>query len=233
MRGRWLPFALLAAFGCVMPNAVVLLESPGTAAPGADDDPLTLAAECLQRGDDSGACQHLDAYVRRHPDQPAFRAQLGELLAKTGQLESARYHLERFAADAQDIAALRGQLVQCHTRLMELARDADDPFGEEFHRGVGLLLLVEQRGDDLGEPLREELLCKALKALTAAKTLQPECARVRLYLADAHERLGNRSGAESERSAARNAARPGALAPAEQRRLAIPAARGVALPSSK
>jgi predicted Zn-dependent protease len=231
MRLRWLAVGVLAFAGCTsLPSpdhevSSAPTENQATTEAGLslpDDDPLTLAAECLQRGDEPGACTHLDLYVRRHPDQPAFRVQLAELLLKTGKPELARLHLERFAADAQDVAALRGQLVQCHTRLMELARDADDPFGEQFHRGVGLLRLVEQRGDELDEPVREELLCKAMKSLAAAKELRPADARVRLYLADAYEQLGNGKGADSERAAARNAARPGSFTPAEQRRLAGP-----------
>ena len=227
MRLRVLGACLLGAFGCVSlptPHATPeLTATEGPVPPAPEDaDSLSLAAECLRRGDDASACPHLDAYVRLHPDQPVFRAQLADLFLKTGKPELARHHLERFAADAQDVPALRGRLVDCHTTLMELARDADDPFAEDFHRGVGLLLLVQDRGGELNEAEREELLGKALKALAAAKALRPAEARVRLYLADAHERLGNRKGADGERAAARNAARPGSLSPAEQRRLATP-----------
>jgi predicted Zn-dependent protease len=184
------------------------------------EDALTLAAECLQRGDEPAACVHLEAHVRRHPEQVMFRFRLAELLLRNGKPELARFHLERFAADAQEAGLpLREQLVACHTHLMELARDADDPFAEQFHRGVGLLLVAEQPETD--ETFREEVLCKAVKALTAARELRPDDARVRLYLAEARSRLGNSKGADAERRAARNAARPGSLTPAEQQRLAL------------
>lgn len=184
------------------------------------EDPLTLAAECLQRGDEPAACIHLEAYVREHPDQPMFRLQLAELLLRTGKPELARFHLERFVAAAQDTQSpLRSQLVGCHTRLMEIARQTDDAFGEQFHRGVGLLLVARQQESD--PDFHEEVLCKAAKALNAAKEMRPDDARVRLYLADVYSRMGNRKGADAELKAARNASRPGSLTPTEQRRLAL------------
>jgi hypothetical protein len=196
-------------------------ESP---APSEPDDPLTLAAECLGRGDEPAACAHLETHVRRHPEQVMFRAHLADLLFRLGKPGEAKFHFERFVADAQPATGPpRAHLVHCHTRLMEIGQRTGDRFAELFHRGAGLLLLVEQQDavpavrDD---GFREEVLCKAIRALAEAKELRPADPRVRLYLAEAYDRSGNRRGAEAARTAARSLTAPGALTPAEQRRLA-------------
>ena len=227
MRVRWVAVSLIAAAGCFgmpppMPESgpPVRDQSPPAAAGGLDepDDPLTLAAECLGRGDQPAAATHLATYVRGHPDQIVFRAHLAELLLKLDRDAEAKAQFERFVADAQDATGPpRGHLVLCHTRLMEIGQRADDRFAELFHRGVGLLLLVNDADDDT----REEILCQALKALTEAKELRPSDPRVHFYLADAHDRAGNRRGAAAERAAVRNLAAPGALTPSESRRLAV------------
>ncbi|HYH67376.1 MAG TPA: hypothetical protein VD866_21945 [Urbifossiella sp.] len=185
-----------------------------------DDDPLTLAAECLQRGEKEAAAAHLEAHVGRHPDQPMFRAHLAELLWKLDRPADARAHFERFVAAAQDGAGpVRGHLVHCHTRLMEIAREDGDRAAEAFHRGAGLLRLVEQPGADEVES-REEVLCQAVKALVEARDLRPGDARPLAYLALAHEKAGNPRAAATARAAARNASAAG-LTPAERRQLAL------------
>lgn len=182
----------------------------------ADADALTLAAESLERGDRSAAAAHLEAHVRRHPDQPMFRAHLAELLWKLDRPADAREHFERFAADAQDAAGpVRGHLVHCHTRLMEIARVADDPGAEAFHRGAGLLRLAEQPGAG------EEVLCQAVKALTEARDRRPGDARPLAYLALAHERAGNPRAAAAARAVARNATTTAGLTAVERRGLAL------------
>jgi hypothetical protein len=194
---------------------------PELAAPvEADDDPLTLAAECLQRGEKAAAATHLEAHVSRHPDQPMFRAHLAELLWKLDRPREARPHFERFVADAQDgVGPVRGHLVHCHTRLMDIARDDGDRGAEAFHRGAGLLRLVEQPGADEVES-REEVLCQAVKALAEARDLRPGDARPLAYLALAHEKAGNPRAAAAARAAARNASLAG-LTAAERRQLAL------------
>ena len=242
MRVRWVAVSLLAGAGCfglpapapdstpplrggvlsepVPSNTPVAEQRPPAAVGGLEepDDPLTLAAECLGRGDQPAAATHLAAYVRAHPDQIMFRAHLAELLLKLDRDAEAKAQFERFVADAQDATGPpRGHLVHCHTRLMELGRRADDRLAELFHRGVGLLLLVNDADGDH----REEILCQALKALTEAKELRPTDPRVHFYLAEAHDRAGNRRGAAVERATARNLSAPGALTPSESRRLAV------------
>jgi hypothetical protein len=247
MRVRWLAVAAVGVAGCfgprgslpkvpppvavasapapvppvVVPAAAVSPAPPAVAPePEPEIDPLTLAAECLTRADDPAACRHLEAHVRAHPDQVMFRAQLAELHLKLDHADAARRHFERFVADAQDATGpARGHLVHAHTRLMEIGQRTDDRFAELFHRGVGLLLLLDEQADD-EDGFVEEVLVKAVAALTEAKERRPADARVNLYLADAHDRAGNRRAADVARAAARNADAPGALTPAERRRLA-------------
>src|SRR4051794_27926436 len=68
---------------------------PAAAAePAAPDDPLTLAADCLERGDLTAAARHLEVHVREFPDQVVFRAQLAELLCRLDRLPEAQAHFE-------------------------------------------------------------------------------------------------------------------------------------------
>lgn len=175
-------------------------------------DTLTLAAEALQRGDRASAAAHLEAYVRDHPGQLMFRAQLAELLVALGRDDAARFHFERFAADARrSTGRAKDHLVHAHTRLMEVAQRGGDRFGESFHRGAGLLLLVGEQDADpkRDEGFCEQMLCKSLKALAEARELRPHDPRVRVWLAEAYDRTGNRRAADAERAAAG----PSALSP--------------------
>jgi thioredoxin-like negative regulator of GroEL len=183
-----------------------------------EEDALALAAKCLERDDHRGAAAHLDAYVRAHPDQPLFRLRLAELYLRDGRAAEAKFHYERFAADAQDGAALRPHLVAAHIKLMELAQQSEDRFGELFHRGIGLLLLVKQEDGkkERDEEFCEEMLCKSLRALADAKELKPGDPRVRVYLAEALERTGNRRAANAERAAVRAGVTAGELTAAER-----------------
>jgi predicted Zn-dependent protease len=199
---------------------VVATQPPAPEAP----DPLTLAAECLERGDRASAATHLEAYVRLHPEQLMFRAQLAELLLRVGRDSAAKAQYEQFIADAQAATgAPRKQLVNAHTRLMEIAQRDDDQFAEVFHRGVGLLLLVKEQEKmaERDEEFGEEMLCKAIRALSEAKELKPADPRVRVYLAEAYDRSGNRRAADAERAAAKSAFATGQLTPTERKQLML------------
>jgi predicted Zn-dependent protease len=212
----------LASRGVPGEGASPQFQPAAAAEPLADTDPLTLAAECLERGDSAAAAIHLEAYVRRHPEQLMFRAQLAEMLLRVGRDDDAKVHYERFAADAEAATgAPRTRLVDAHTRLMEIAQRADDRFAEVFHRGVGLLLLVQEqdRSPDRDADFCEEMLCKALRALAEAKELRPADPRVRVYLAEVYDRTGNPRGADAERAAAKGGFVPGLLTPTERKRL--------------
>lgn len=192
---------------------------PATTQAPPEEDALVLVAKCLERDDHLGAANHLETYVRRHADQLLFRVQLAELYLRADRIADARCHLEQFVADAQSgPPALRPHVVTAHIKLREIAVKGGDRFGEAFHRGVGLLLLVrEQDGSpDRDAAFCEEMLCKALAALTEAKQHKPGDARVCVYLAEVHARAGNRLGAEAERAAARSDVVGGALTASER-----------------
>jgi len=201
-----LALGLCFAIGCVsLPDPL-----PAAIAEPAGDDPLTLAADCLARGDEPAAAGHFERYVRSHPDQLAFRVHLADLYLKLGRDAEAKCHFERFAGDAPGAAAgVQSHLVHCHTKLMEIAQGTDDRFGEVSNRGIGLLVLVRHGIDDADT--REEILCRAIAALREAKDERPKDARIHLHLAEAHDRAGHRREAEVARAAAMNLALPGDL----------------------
>jgi hypothetical protein len=198
--------------------------APPQEAPAVEDDPLTAVAQCLEREDYRGAAVHLHGYVRAHPDQLMFRFQLADFCLRGGMPAEAKFHYERFVAEAQSgPATLRPHLVTAHTKLMEIAQHRNDRFGELFHRGVGLLLLVKQMDatPDRDDPFCEEMLCKSLRALSEAKELKPGDPRVRLYLAEVLERTGNKRAAGAERSATRTSVTSGELTASERRPLLL------------
>jgi hypothetical protein len=198
---------------------------PQTAPLPADgEDSLTLVAESLERGDKLAAAKHLEVYVRRHPDQVMFRLQAAELLVQAQRDDRAKVHFEQFIAAAQVASEpIQQYLVHSHTRLMEIAQRQNDQFGELFHRGVGLLLLVEEqdKSPNRDAAFCEEMLCKALRALNEARDLNPGDPRTRVYLAEIYTRMGNRRGARGERSAAGDGAAPGELTRGERSRILI------------
>ncbi|MBN9119405.1 MAG: hypothetical protein J0I06_09640 [Planctomycetes bacterium] len=198
-----------AAAAAPKPPAEVLRASAqqpvAPAAQVAPEDPLVLVAKCLERDDARGAAAHLETYVRAHPDQPLFRLQLAELYLRCGLPTEAKFHYEGFVADAEGVTTLAPHLVTGHIRLMETAQRSGDKFGDLYHRGAGLLLLVKTQdgANDRDAVFCEEMLCKALRALTDAKELKPNDPQARARLADALDRAGSRRAANAERAAAR------------------------------
>lgn len=188
------------------------------------NDPLALFSEALSRGDKLSAANHLEEYVRLHPEQIMFRFQLAELLIQSKSDARAKIHFEQFVAGAQTAPeSVRKYLVHAHTRLMEIAQRSDDSFTEMFHRGVGLLILVQEqdRNSTRDDTFCEEMLCKSMKALTNAKDQKPSDPRVHVYLAEVYERMSNRRASGNERSAARNGVIPGELTAAERALVSI------------
>jgi len=207
----------LVAIGCTALPPREAIENRGEE----PVDSLTLAAESLARGEESAAAGHFESYVRKNPDQVMFRAHLADLLFKLHRIQDAKVHYERFIADAQEMtSAPKAHLVHCHTKLMEIAQLVDDPFGEVFHRGVGLILLTREEAVD--DETREEMLCKAIKTLREAAEIRPSDPRVQVYLAEAYERAVNSRAAECCRTAASNFAIPGNLTPSEVLRAVRP-----------
>jgi predicted Zn-dependent protease len=148
----------------------------------ADVDALTLAAEALDRGDQKDAVRHMQTYVSLHPTAVMPRAHLADMLVRQGQPAEAKKHYEQFLVDTEtSTGAPAKHRVHCHTRLMRIAEDADDVYGEHLNRGIGLLLAADHD---------EETLSQALKALNIARGERPKTARVYVYLAEVYRRLG-------------------------------------------
>jgi hypothetical protein len=210
----------------IVPVQHTTVESDSSPQSKAEDPPydpasdsLTLFGDALKSGDKAAAVGHLETYVRQHPDQSMFQMQLAELLFESRSDARAKIHYEKFVAGAQSgTEALRKYLSHAHTRLMEIAQHMDDPFAESFHRGVGLLILVQEqdRNPNRDDGFCEEMLCKSLTALNEARDRNPGDQRVRVYLAEVYQRMGNRRASENERAATRNGIVPGVLTPAEQ-----------------
>jgi hypothetical protein len=128
----------------------------------------------------------------------------------------------RFAQDQKESDA--ADLVQCHSRLVDLAEEAGDDYEAHLQRGIGLYLLAGQRAalDDPGGALPAEgLLCKAAAELTEARALSPGAARPCWYLHAVWSRLGQAAAARRCLNAAAAAAPFGDLTPAEQRGLVL------------
>jgi|GEM_PF-1840500 len=190
-----------ATVGCR--STTVSRSSPEPVARGAtpkdDGDHLRIAAEHLDRADELGAVPHLKAHLRQQPDALMVRAYLGELLLKTGNPAESKLHFEQFTREAAGASGpAQKHLVHVHTRLMELAGRSDDAFGEQLHRGIGLVLLVRQwaeSGSDADAALTERTLVQAMQALKRADAETPGDARVWLYLAEAYSALDQPSAA--------------------------------------
>ena len=152
-------------------------ETPAT------PDHLSLAADCLERGDDAAAAVHLERHVGENPDQIVFRARLADLLVRLDRLPAAQAQYEAAAAHAHDgPPAARRQLVHYHTRLMEIARSRGDDYAEHLHRGIGLYFVGRRLSDEGSTDEVERILCKAAAALKEAQAARPDEARPAWYL---------------------------------------------------
>ncbi len=138
-----------------------------------------------------------------------IRAYLAELLLKTGKPTDARREFEQFTRQACGMSGEAGRhLVHAHTRLMEIAAEADDPFAEHLHRGIALLLMVRQWATEPpadGGELAESTLVNAARELRQAERGRPTDPRANVYLAEVYDRLGQPAAA---RTAARRVKGP-------------------------
>jgi hypothetical protein len=186
------------------------------------DDPLSLAADCIDRGDEPGAAAQLARHVALHPDHVVFRAQLAELLAKLERLPESQSHFEAVAALSQgNSPRARERQVHYHTRLMEIARDRDDEYAEQLHRGIGLFLVGSQLAEKGESDDAERLLCKATAALKDALELRPAEARPAWYLYRVWKQLDQPRPAERALAQAKASAPFSLLTPLEERELAM------------
>lgn len=204
-----------------LPSAVETDVLIARAAPPAQEvDHLARAAACVERGDEPAAVPHLEAHLATRPDAVMIRAYLAELLLRTGRPADARTEFERFTRQACGMTGEAGRhLVHAHTRLMEIAEAANDPFAEHLHRGIALVLMVRQwEGEpsvDHGE-LAEATLANAARELRLAERRKPTDPRPNVYLAEVYDRLGQPTAA---RTAARRVQLPDAGLADEEREL--------------
>jgi tetratricopeptide (TPR) repeat protein len=187
---------------------------------------LSLAACYLDKGDDVKGCLYLTLYVSAHPEHRAVRLQYAGLLQRLKRYTEARDELESVLSDLQQEAEpADDQLVQCHSRLMQLAEQTQDEYLEHLHRGIGLYLLSRQRpaqeGDDPDLLCPQGLLCKAAAELTLASRAKPDEARPHFYLHQVWSRLSQSHPAGRSLRAAQQAAAFSYLTPAEHQQLQL------------
>ncbi len=203
MRGLWL-FFLSAVFVSVVGCLSVGNQSSVArgATPVDEVDHLQLAASKLKSGDDAAAIRHLQSHVTVRPNAVMVRAYLAELFFKSGDVANAQKHFAWFLRDADHGggADAKQHRIHAHTRLMELAQELDQPAAEAHHRGVGLVLLVEQWDEKSQSATScevETTLTQAIAALRQATQLQTHNVVAWYYLAEAQDRLGQTVAAQS------------------------------------
>lgn len=229
MRFRCLALALCLAAGCrglgarlprevteqsaTVAEPVVAAKYEETPAPAPlPVDALGLAAVCIEKGDNNGAINQLRKHLQSHPEQIMIRAYLAELLLKVKKLPDAQHQFDRFIAEAQSAKGpAQKHVLHCHTRLMEIAQDRDDAYGEHLHRGIGMVLLARQLEAGIGseevEPgFRERLLCKAVAELNKAKKLRSDEPRPHCYLAEVFTKLDQPRSADKALQSAKSLA---------------------------
>src|SRR5436853_7398010 len=81
---------------------------------------LSLAAGCLEKGDDAAACAHLRLYLQAHPEHRNARFYHGELLMKLGRHVEARGEFEQAIRwEQEEPRPDLKHLVHCHSRLLD------------------------------------------------------------------------------------------------------------------
>ncbi len=194
-------------------------------APVDDSHLLRDAAKHLDDGDDAGALPPLSRYVAAHPEHVTIRAHLAELLLKLKKPGEAREQLERYVADAQ----VQGEpaakhLVHCHTRLVEIAVEQGDAYGEHLNRGVGLYRIAEQllhAEDGADDPQAQKVLFQAIAELKLAVKERSDAARPHWYLHESWSHLAQSQPAREHLARARRLSVAGGLTPAEEQALAL------------
>lgn len=204
-------------------EAVAYYERSLEADPAYSQSHLSLAAACLEKGDETSACDHLMRFVEARPENWIARARLGELLLRRGRFREAREQFAGFDAAAQDQGeAAVPLLVQCHSKLAQIAEEEKDDYAEHLHRGIGLYYLARERAwlpDPNGQLPVEGLLFQSAGELSLARKLRPSEARPSWYLHEVWARLAQRRPAQRHLREADAAAPFAFLTPAERRDL--------------
>ena len=186
---------------------------------------LSLAAAYIDKGEDEKALPHLAQYIAAKPNHVAVRAHYAELLFRLREYQDAAAQYDRFDADLQEHEGTAQQeLIHCHSRLMEVAEQQQDGYGEHLHRGIGLYLLARQSEEALPNEedfSSESLLCKAAGELTLARRQRPDEARPCWYLFAVWSQLAQRQPAARWLRAAEETAAFSYLTPKERRNLEL------------
>jgi tetratricopeptide (TPR) repeat protein len=155
---------------------------------------LSLAAAYLEKNDAAQASAHLQRYVAAHPEQLVVRSRYAELQIRLRRFEEAWRQFELLAGDAQDYGLTAADtLIDCHSRLVELAERRKDDYAAHLNRGIGLFWLARERSnlpDPEGELPAEALLCQSAAELTLAHLQRPDQARPCWYLYEVWKQLG-------------------------------------------
>jgi tetratricopeptide (TPR) repeat protein len=183
---------------------------------------LSLAAACLEVGQEEAACVHLGKYVAAHPEHLTGLGHYAELLFKLKRLDEARTQFERFAEAVQEKNEQPARLVHAFSRLMEIALALGDEYEEHLNRGIGLCLLARRSAeldDPGGELPASGLLWKAAFELQQAQELRPREARPCWYLYSVWWAMGKQQPARLWLRCALDNAAFAPLTPAEGRSL--------------
>jgi tetratricopeptide (TPR) repeat protein len=186
---------------------------------------LSLAEAYLGKNDLARASRHLATYVRTHPEQLDVRCRYAELQFRLRRFRESREQFESLIADLQEQGTgAAGRLIDCHSRLVDLAERGHDDYAAHLNRGIGLSLLARERAvlqDPEGELPAETLLCQSAAELTLAHVQRPEEARPCWYLYEVWKQLGQHQPALSRLRQAEAAAPFSFLTPAEARCLEL------------
>jgi tetratricopeptide (TPR) repeat protein len=185
---------------------------------------LSLAAAYLEKNDAARASVHLARYIEAHPDQLPVRARYAELQFRLRRFREAREQFESLVADAQEQLPATGSLIDCHSRLVDLAEQRHDDYAAHLNRGIGLLLLARERAslpDPDDELPAEGLLCQSAAELTLAHVQCPDQARPCWYLYEVWQQLGQHQPALCRLRQAEATAPFSFLTPAEERGLEL------------
>src|SRR5262249_44604533 len=114
--------------------------------------------------------------------------------------------------------------VHCHTRLVEIAVEQGDSYGEHLNRGIGLFrvaerLLHEEGGAD--DPQAQKILFQAIAELKLAANERPDAAPPHWYLHACWAPLGQSRPAREHLARARRLMAGSGLTPVEEQALAL------------
>lgn len=160
--------------------------------PASPDIQHLLALNLVQSGNPAAALDHVRAALAFHPKHAVYLNTLGDLLAKTGQIDDAIAALQASAAAAPDYRDPHYNLVRLYTGRLrldqanavlmpQLARFPDDP---ELHNLLGIVLAESGRAEQAVESYSRAIQLDARRAqyhnnlgVAYARLGQPDLAR--------------------------------------------------------